>query len=117
MATVGKLIISLSVMGFCLLLTTFVAYLMGINSDTVAKTSDFLDQSRYLLLTARVAFIFAIWVYWEPISNKIYSQTIVNYRQKREVIKTFRHRFLIFFLAIELLLAQNLLGYLLGKLV
>jgi hypothetical protein len=112
-----QIILGLLLAACCFFLVTFLAYLLGANADTITTASNTIDSWRYLLMAVRVAIIFIAWTYWNAINEQLYPSTLAHHINKRDVFLTLRHKFLMGFLAIELLLAQNLLGYLLGMIV
>lgn len=112
-----RFILSLLIPILCFFAATFFAYLLGANADTLSKAGDTLDHWRYLLMTARLTIIFLVWFCWDDINKRLYPDTIKLYPKKRQLFAAMRHHVLFGFLAIEILLAQNLLGYLLGAIV
>ena len=101
----------------CFLVMTIAAYQLGINRESVAKASYTLEQFRYLLAALRLTAIALLWYFWEPLCDRLYHSAITHYQQKRQTLSALRHRVALCFVAIELLLAQNLLGKWLGMIV
>ena len=92
-----------------LLLVALAATLLLPNLDAVASARAGLDRYSMFLMLVRLAVIGVLWLCWVPLMNWLYRNSApkaLAYMQSR------RNNFAIVFLAIELLLIQNVLGWL-----
>ena len=90
-----------------LLLVVLAATLLLPNLDAVASARAGLDRYSMLLMVVRLSVIGLLWLYWVPLMSWLYRNSApkaLDYIQSR------RNYFAIAFLAIELLLIQNVLG-------
>lgn len=77
------------------------------NLDALASARAGFDRYSVLLMVVRLSVIGLLWFYWVPLMNWLYRNSApkaLEYMQSR------RNYFAIVFLAIELLLIQNVLG-------
>ncbi len=95
---------------------TCLAYRLGINAEGIHRAADTLDALRYLLMAARLTLIGAVWYWWQPLVNWLYPPSIPAWEEKRALAYRQRNKFALFFIAVEILLVQNLLGNLMGVL-
>ena len=96
---------------------TFTVYLLGINAKRIEETSQSLDNIRYVLMAFRLCLIFAVWYFWEYMVVGLFPEHVSGYEELRETLRTKRNRTAVFFFCIEIFLAQNMLGYLLGGII
>ena len=90
-----------------LLLVVLSAALLLPNLDALASARAGFDRYSVLLMVVRLSVIGLLWFYWVPLMNWLYRNSApkaLEYMQSR------RNYFAIVFLAIELLLIQNVLG-------
>ena len=98
----------------CLILMGTVGWLLQGQEDTVAHINNRLQAHRMLLSTLRITFVLgAIW-YWDRIARWLYPATKSTVEQKRESFRKQRWRFLGAFAFIEVFIANNIFGNVVG---
>jgi thiol:disulfide interchange protein len=98
----------------CLILMAAVGWLLQGQEDTVAHINKRLQVHRMTLSTLRIMLVLgAIW-HWNKIGNWLYPANKSTVEQKRESFRKQRWRFLGAFAFIEVFIANNIFGNLVG---
>jgi len=113
----SKLAIVLFVAVFLFFFATVAAYLLGVNADSLVSAKNSIEKIHVVLTLLRLCVVGGVWYFWESICRKVFNDSVIDDERKREVLLGQRNTLLWGFLAIELLVVQDVLGYLIGVLV
>ena len=97
-----------------LFVVTFIAWALGLNAQMIAVTAEAMNGIALILGVVRLTLFTGIWYFWHAITRWLLPKSLDDFEEKRVALDSYRHKFIVTFVSIEIFIVQNALGEIFG---